>query len=147
MSFGSFEPRKLAKAVAVVAVTIAGVVATTTALAASRSQSWTGVATGFPSQKWHSGAKGNHTFNRVTCSDNHPAATYWTTFTLFHHRGGPIPDENKGAMVYQRTCNGTSVAGTAYSNDTENHYWRITYNHNNISWLRLSGSGRQYYPG
>jgi hypothetical protein len=34
MSVGSFEPRRLARMVAVVVVTIAGIVATTTALAA-----------------------------------------------------------------------------------------------------------------
>jgi len=137
MRFGAY--------VATLGVCVAGVLAITTAVAASRDQAWYDVASGFNSRTWYSTARGTHTFARYTCSDNHPNASFTATFTLYHQRGG-LPDENEGQMQ-SYACNGTNRSGGAYSDETENHYWKLTYNHGGLSWLRLSGTGRQYYPG
>jgi hypothetical protein len=132
------------KVLAVLAVSILAVVLATTALAATRDQRWSGVANGFQSQNWYSFAKGNHTFSRYTCSHN-GGGSIWTTFTLYHQRGG-LPDENKGNMLYRATCNGVNYHGSAYSNDTQNHYWRVFFPYQG-SWHRTSGTGRMAYPG
>jgi hypothetical protein len=127
-------------------VGVIAVVAATAALAASRDQRWEGVASGFNSQTWYAFSKGGHTMHRYTCSSNYPNDPA-TTFTLYHQRGG-LPDENKGVMIRSAPCNGTNYSGTASSDDTENHYWKLTYPVcSGCSALRESGTGRIYYPG
>jgi hypothetical protein len=135
---------KLGKVAGTLAVCIISVVAATTALAATRDQRWIDVASGFNSQTWYSTARGNHSFTRYTCSTNYPTPPN-TTFTLYHQRGG-LPDENKGVLISSTPCNGTNRSGTAYSNDTENHYWKLTYNYRSTA-ERVSGTGRTTYPG
>jgi hypothetical protein len=49
-------------------------------------------------------------------------------------------------MLYRATCNGVNYHGSAYSNDTENHYWRVFFPYQG-SWHRTSGTGRMAYPG
>jgi hypothetical protein len=136
---------RLAAYGAVLGACIVGVLAVTAAVAASRDQAWYDVASDFNSRTWYSPSKGTHTFYRYTCSDNHPVVTYTATFMLRHQRGG-WPDENEGVMQ-SYACTGTNRSGSAYSDETENHYWNLTYNHGGDTWVRVSGTGRQYYPG
>ena len=114
------------------------------AVAGARDQRWSDVGSPFQSPAWSSGAQGANKFTRLTCSDNNPARAMWTTFTLFHHRR-LLPDENKGPMLLRKTCSGVNFTGQAFSNDTEDHYWKLTFNHG-ASWERMSGSGRVSWP-
>jgi hypothetical protein len=140
--------RQLGLCLGAFVVCVISVVLVANALAGSKNQAWQDFPNGKSSQHWNSTKKGNHRFTKKTCSDNNPAAgPYVASWRLYHHRGGPIPDEEKGYMVHTVNCNNNNHSGVAYSNDTENHYWKLTYNHNNLSWLRLNGSGTQYWPG
>lgn len=51
-------------------------------------------------------------------------------------------------MIRNAPCSGKDYSGTAYSDDTENHYWKLSYPFcSTCSALRESGTGRTYYPG
>jgi hypothetical protein len=130
------------RSLAVLAAAIAVTSMATVTLAGSRDQRWIGVMSGYQSQSWYATATGNHSLTRFTCSSNYPST--WTSFRLYHQRGG-LPDEAKGPMIYRKTCNGTNVSGSAYSNDTENHYSRLFNNEYNSQ--TTSATTRQYYPG
>lgn len=93
---------------------------------------------------WYSTAQGTHNFTRYTCSSNYPTPPD-TTFTLYHQRGA-LPDENKGVLISNRRCGGTNYSGSAYSDDTENHYWKLTFTYRSTA-ERISGTGRTRFPG
>lgn len=138
--------RSTAIAGVVAAVGVTAAICVTAATAGSRTQKWSNTASPFSSKHWNASRAGTHTFTRTRCRSNGaPRPVYTTTYTLFHHRGSIVPDENKGRLGTW-LCKNDRRVGRAVSDDGENHYWKQSFNHGNASWVRLSGAGRVVHP-